>query len=226
MDIIFFAAVAFFVFLKLNKSLGKIDEEEKKQIEEKIAKKRAEILAIKNQISQQFQGLDVQNFGSNNQADQQIISSLSDSTKQNFLNILSQCKISASFFVNGAKSAFEIIIKAFAEADFETLKFLLSEKIFSGFENSIKQRQLLGQSLTTNIISINKAEIIAANIFENNASITMKFITSQINYVVDRNSQIIEGAKDQINEITDIWTFKKDVNSPSPNWIVCSTSSS
>lgn len=224
MDIIFFAAIAFFVFLKLNKSLGKIDDEEKKQIEEKIARKRAEILAIRNQISQQPEALINQSPEANSRADEQIISSLSNPTKQNFLNILVQCKISAEFFANGAKSAFEMIIKAFSEADFETLKFLLSEKIFAGFENAIKQRQSTGQTLTTNIISIEKTEIISANIFENNASIAVKFITKQINYVTDKNSQIIEGAKDQINEITDIWTFKKDINSPSPNWIVCSTS--
>jgi predicted lipid-binding transport protein (Tim44 family) len=59
---------------------------------------------------------------------------------------------------------------------------------------------------------------------ENNASIVIKFVSKQINYICDKEEKIIEGKKDEINEITDIWTFKKDLTSPNPNWIINSTS--
>jgi predicted lipid-binding transport protein (Tim44 family) len=52
-------------------------------------------------------------------------------------------------------------------------------------------------------------------------SITSK----QINYVSDKEQKIIEGKKDEISEINDIWTFKKDIKSPNPNWLVSATSS-
>lgn len=226
MDILFFAALTFFIFYKLSKQLGKIDEEEKKQIEEKLAKKRAEFLAAQNQIQQQQSSSN--NFSQNSevsdQASEKIINSLDESNKQNFLNILQSCKISAEFFVNGAKSAFEMIIKAFASNDLETLKFLLSEKIYQGFESAINQRKAEEKTLTTNIISIEKTEIISVMMTENIASIVVKFTSKQINYITNKSGQISDGRKDEISEITDIWTFKKDIQSQDPNWVVHSTS--
>jgi predicted lipid-binding transport protein (Tim44 family) len=227
MDILFFAAVALFIFFKLSKNLGKIDEEEKKQIEEKLAKKRVEILAIQQQFIKQYQERQAgQSLDVNNQADEKIIIQLAEPTKENFIKILSACNISATFFVNGAKSAFEMVIKAFAAIDLETLKFMLSDKIYQGFENAINQRKSQEHTLTTNLITVEKAEIISATILGDNASIMVKFVSKQINYISDKQGQIIEGRKDEINEITDTWTFRKDLNVADPNWVVCATSNS
>jgi len=62
-------------------------------------------------------------------------------------------------------------------------------------------------------------------LIENQASIVVKIISKQINYIADKEQKIIEGTKEEIAEITDIWTFKKDVKSPNPNWLVSATSS-
>lgn len=228
MDIIFFAAVAFYIFFKLFKQFGRIDEEEKKQIEEKLALKRKEILAMQSQVMKQLQQkaipLSSAENPSQNQAEKSILDSLDESTKQNFLKILQSANITAEFFVNGAKSAFEMVLKAFAKGDLESLKFLLSEKISQGFTAAINQRQAQEKILTTNLISIEKTEIISALIIDNFASIAVKFISQQINYISDKNGQIIEGRKDEITQLTDIWTFKKEITSPDPNWVVCATS--
>jgi predicted lipid-binding transport protein (Tim44 family) len=224
MDIIFFAAIAFFIFYKLNKQLGKVDEEEKKNIELKIVAAREKILEAQQVIKQQKQQSSFA-IEADNQVSEKILNSLDAPTKEIFNNILSRTNISAEFFVNGVKSAFEMIIKAFASADLETLKFLLSDKIFKGFESAIIQRKLAEKTLITNLISIEKAEIISALIFENNASVAIKIVSKQINYIIDSKGQTVEGKKDEINEITDIWTFKKDINSANPNWVVSTTGS-
>jgi predicted lipid-binding transport protein (Tim44 family) len=223
MDIIFFAAIAFFIFYKLNKQLGKIDEEEKKNIELKVVSTQKKILEVQQAINQQQQSsLTIE---TDNQASEKILNSLDAKTKESFDNILNRTNISAEFFINGVKSAFEMILKAFASSDLETLKFLLSDKIFKGFESAIIQRKSAEKTLITNLISIEKSEIISALIFENNASVVMKIVSKQINYIIDSKGQTIEGRKDEINEITDIWTFKKDVNSANPNWVVSATGS-
>jgi predicted lipid-binding transport protein (Tim44 family) len=225
MDIIFFAAIAFFIFYKLNKQLGKIDEEEKKNIELKVVSAREKILEAQQVIKQQQQQQSSLTIETDNQVSKKILNSLDAATKESFSNILNRTNISAEFFVNGVKSAFEMILKAFASADLETLKFLLSDKIFKGFEGAIIQRKSAEKTLITNLISIEKSEIISALIFENNASVVMKIVSKQINYIIDSKGQTVEGKKDEINEITDIWTFKKDINSANPNWVVSATGS-
>jgi predicted lipid-binding transport protein (Tim44 family) len=225
MDIIFFAAIAFFIFYKLNKQLGKVDEEEKKNIELKVVSAREKILEAQQVIKQQQQQQSSLTIETDNQVSEKILNSLDAATKESFSNILNRTNISAEFFVNGVKSAFEMILKAFASTDLETLKFLLSDKIFKGFESAIIQRKSTEKTLITNLISIEKTEIISALIFENNASVVMKIVSKQINYIIDSKDQTIEGRKDEINKITDIWTFKKDINSTNPNWVVSATGS-
>jgi predicted lipid-binding transport protein (Tim44 family) len=228
MDIILLAAIALYIFYKLTKQFGKIDDEERKQIEERIAKRRAEILAKQNAAMKPVNPSAPASQNSNvevaDQASEKIFSTLDEANKKNLTNILQACKISAEFFVKGAESAFEMIIKAFAAGDLETLKFLLSEKIYQGFESAINQRKTANQTLTTNIISIDKAEIISALQMGNLAAVVMKFVSKQINYITDQNGQVIQGKKSEISELTDIWTFKKDVTSKDPNWIVSATS--
>lgn len=219
MDILFFAAVALFIFFKLNKQLGKIDEEEKKNILDKIAKRREEILAAQNQHPRVVYPSAIAN-----PADEKILSALDSNTKQNFLSILQSCNISAEFFINGVKSSFEMILKAFSTADMEILKFLLSDKIYKGFEAAVNQRKSQEHTLITNVIAVENAEIIAASLVGNMATVTVKIASKQINYISDKNSQIVEGRKDEISDLTDIWTFQKDITSSNPNWVVSATS--
>ena len=225
MDILFFAAVALFIFFKLNKQLGKIDEEEKKNILDKIAKRREEVIAAQAQVSQQNQQPRlVSPLAIANPADEKILSALDSNTKQNFLSILQSCNISAEFFINGVKSSFEMILKSFSTADMEILKFLLSDKIYKGFEVAVNQRKASENTLITNVIAVENAEIIAASLVGNMATVTVKIASKQINYISDKNSQIIEGRKDENSDLTDIWTFQKDITSPNPNWVVSATS--
>ena len=48
-----------------------------------------------------------------------------------------------------------------------------------------------GKSLTTNIISFDKVVIISVNIIDNHATIAVKFISQQINYITGAQGDII-----------------------------------
>ena len=224
MDILIFAIIAVVIFYKLNKQLGKIDEEEKRNIEDKVSlmRRMQDELLKKNNLNNQAQPLQQKLVGQSSTL--QGLENVDEATKQNLENIFASCNISYEFFINGAKSAFEMVLKSFSNGDISTLKMLLSEKIFSAFQKALNQRNTDQQKLTTNLIAIEKAEIISAMTLENNASIVIKFVTKQINYICDKDDKVIEGKKDEINQITDIWTFKKDLTVANPNWIVNATS--
>ncbi len=226
MDILFFAAIAIFIFFKLREQLGKISDEEKEQITQKIKAQQQKIAQMQAQAQNQAQ------FNQQGQAnqpaitsnmDEKILAELSPTLKSNIQEILAKSNIGAEFFINGTKSCFEMIIKSFANKDIDTLKFLLSDKIFNNFETVIKQRELENKILNSNIISLDKAEIIAASIVDNQASITVKILSKQINYITNNSGEVVDGRKDEIIAMTDIWTFKRDLTSTNPNWIVVAT---
>ncbi len=227
MDIILFAIIAIFIFYKLNKQLGKIDEEEKRNIEDKVSlmRRMQDELTKKNNYYKNNQ----ENTQNNPQkligqsSTIQGLENIDEATKQNLEAIFSSCNISYEFFINGAKSAFEMVLKAFSSGDISTLKMLLADKIFLGFQKAIDHRNVEKTKLITNLIAIEKVEITSAITLENNASIVVKFISKQINYICDKDENLIEGKKDEINQVTDIWTFKKDLTSPNPNWIINAT---
>jgi len=239
MDILILAAIAFYIFFKLSKHLGKIDEEEKRDIEAKIVQRKAEMLKVQQQILNQAQETLQKETKQQQQqekvvgqtstkdkiltSEEKLLASLNEATRQNLLPILQRCNMSAEFFLEGAKSAFEMVLKSFAEGNVEVLKSLLSEKIYQGFETAINSRKVEEKTLTTNLIAIVDAKITSAMMIENTASINVQFVSKQINYISNKAGEIVEGRKDEISEITDIWTFKKDITSPNPNWLVSST---
>lgn len=230
MDIIILALITAFIFYKLNKNLGNIDEEEKQQIHKKLMERKKQIEEILERA--QKNAPNNTNKDSNGQekiigsssTNQKHIKNLDQTSQENLQNIFNVCNINYDFFSNGAKMAFEMIINGFAKEDKETLKILLSEKIYNGFESAINERQKNNQKLITNLISIDNIEIMSALLIEKQASIVVKFHSKQINYI-QMNDETTQGKKDEIHEIIDIWTFKKDVTNNNPNWIVAATSS-
>jgi predicted lipid-binding transport protein (Tim44 family) len=216
MDIIILAALAIFIFFKLRGELGKVDDEQKRD-------------GIKNFIKEQTKtsaGDENPNVITINHIDeksQKILNKLDSEIKKDLEPVLEKSKISAANFMKGAEMAFESIIESFAEGKVETLKPLLSDKIFQQFESVIKQRQAQNQSLNTKILAIKESKIIAAKMLQNFAHITVRFTTEQINYLTNNQGEVIDGSKEDVNDVTDIWTFKKDCTSANPNWFVAST---
>jgi predicted lipid-binding transport protein (Tim44 family) len=232
-DIIIFAAIAFYIFFKLNKQLGKIDEEEKKIIETKIIHlKNKQFNDSKKKDTKKNDNVKI--IGSKSSASTNIdnlfeekhIEKLDTQSKENLKKIFTKTKINAEFFLNGAKVAFETILQSFAHDKLDDVKNIISDKIFNGFKLANEKRKEQGKSLTTNIISFDKVVIISVNITANQANIAVKFISQQINYITGAQNEIIIGSRDEIKRVEDIWTFKKDLKSDNPNWKLCATSHS
>lgn len=227
-DILIFAVIAFYLFFKLSKQLGKIDEGEKKDLESKIQQKLNIVINPKSSAEAER----VVGFSSTNEKIDApillidpVLQNLDSKIREEFLEIMKRCAISSDFFINGAKSAFEMILKAFSVGDFAVLKLLLSERLFLNFEQVINQRIQQKQTLVTNLISIEKAEVVSAEILGSNASIAIRFRSKQINYLANENGEIISGKRNEIVDIVDIWTFRKDLSLSNPNWVVVSKTS-
>lgn len=206
--------------MKLKSQLGNVDEEEKKSIRAKLDSRMKEIQKeVVRQAKEVVNPINPENIAFKNQ----LTSGLDDSSKRELDEILTKSNITLDFFVEGAKSAFEMTLTAFAKNDLETLKTLLSPEIFNDFQGAIKEREANKQKLTTNLISIKNVEISQAFVKGSIATITLNIFSKQINYICNENNEVISGLKDQINEMSDSWTFTRDIKSTNPNWQVSAT---
>lgn len=129
-------------------------------------------------------------------------------------------------FVKGARGAFEMIVEAFAGGNGKMLKSLLDGPVYENFASAIREREKAGHELETTLVGIEEAEIISAEMQGSDASVTVKFVTGQINVTRDVNGEVVDGDPDNAVQVTDIWTFGRDTRSSNPNWLLVATGTS
>ena len=128
-------------------------------------------------------------------------------------------------FINGAKAAYEMIVVAFAEGDRKTLKQLLAKEVYEGFNSAITDRESRNESADTTFVGIDKAEISDAAMKNTSAQVTVRFSSQLISATRDRNGGVIDGDPNKVIDVTDVWTFARDVSSRDPNWHLVATES-
>jgi predicted lipid-binding transport protein (Tim44 family) len=126
-------------------------------------------------------------------------------------------------FVEGAKMAYEMVVESFAKGDKATLKNLLSREVFDGFSRAIDEREAQGRKVESRFVGIAKANIQSASLAGKKASITMEFVSELISATYDASGAVVDGDPKHIQEITDVWTFERDVTSRNPNWKLVAT---
>jgi predicted lipid-binding transport protein (Tim44 family) len=127
-------------------------------------------------------------------------------------------------FMDGARQAYEMIVTAFAEGNRRMLADLLSEDVYAGFAQAIDQREADGHQVDQSFVGINAARIVEAEL-ENGreAQVTVRFVSQLISATRDREGEVINGDPQRVMEVTDIWTFARDITSDNPNWKLIST---
>jgi predicted lipid-binding transport protein (Tim44 family) len=128
-------------------------------------------------------------------------------------------------FLQGARTAFEMILSGFAKGDTDALRPLLSNEVFEDFAGAIKARRDADQTLETTLVGVNSADLIEAEMQGRTAFVTVKFVSEQVNVTRDRDGKVVEGDPSHVAEVTDIWTFARNTRSRDPNWTLVATSS-
>jgi predicted lipid-binding transport protein (Tim44 family) len=129
----------------------------------------------------------------------------------------------AKHFLTGARAAYEMIVTAFAAGDRRQLKGLLGREVYDGFDAAIREREQQGQTVETRFVAIDDADIIAAEQRGKTAQVTVRFVSQLVSATRDREGKVIEGSSEKVTDVTDVWTFARDVSSRDPNWKLVAT---
>ncbi|MGD0432708.1 MAG: Tim44/TimA family putative adaptor protein [Acetobacteraceae bacterium] len=120
-------------------------------------------------------------------------------------------------FLDGAEKAFQMIVRAFAAGDRATLQPLLGEDTWKAFDLAITEREKAHQTHVTDIRAIHGITIDAAELKGAIAAITLRIVSDQVNMTRTESGQVISGT-DAVTEITDLWTFERDLSQTNPIW--------
>jgi predicted lipid-binding transport protein (Tim44 family) len=131
----------------------------------------------------------------------------------------------ADAFLAGAKSAYEMIVTAFAEGDRATLKQLLSKEVYDGFVQAISEREARGEKMEFKFVGIDKADITSAAVKGPTAQVTVRFMSKLVSATHDKAGAVIDGDPTHVGDVTDIWTFAREIAARDPNWKLVATES-
>lgn len=108
-------------------------------------------------------------------------------------------------FISGARSAYELIVGAFARGDKEALRNLLTPRVYDSYVAAIAAREAKGEA-GPELVRLRHAELVDAAMQGDTARVTVRF-----------EAELAEGAHG-VRDAREKWTFERDVRSPDPNW--------
>lgn len=126
-------------------------------------------------------------------------------------------------FIQGARTAYEMVIEAFSKRDRATLKMLLSDAMYKSFDLSLTDAESANRYPDTTLVAIKKAEFMDAKVKGTVATITIDFTSEQIHLIRDRDGTILEGNPSQEELVEDTWVFERNLTSADPNWKIIET---
>ena len=127
-------------------------------------------------------------------------------------------------FLNGANKAYELIVTNFENGNKKALTPFLEKSVLSNFSEVIDQRQQDNHSVEFSFIGIESSEIVHKDLKNDPMEVTVRFISEMFTCIRNNKDEIISGSMNQVQKITDVWTFTKSKNVKSDNWLLTATS--
>ena len=127
-------------------------------------------------------------------------------------------------FLRGAANAYETIVTNFENGNKDALKSLLSDDVLNSFSSVIDERNRKNETVEFNFIGIEKSEIVHKDLKKNPMEVTVRFISEMITCIKNSKDEVISGSLNQVQKITDVWTFEKIKDKKSSNWLLAATS--
>jgi predicted lipid-binding transport protein (Tim44 family) len=119
----------------------------------------------------------------------------------------------AAHFLDGARSAYETIVVAFAVGDRPTLQRLLAPKVLASFESVMTQRESEGRSQAVEFTSTTRADLDNLEVADDIARARVRFLAE-----IRMRSKGPEGEAVDDQRTAELWTFERKLANKDPNW--------
>ncbi len=126
-------------------------------------------------------------------------------------------------FLEGAKAAYRMILEAYWSGDLETMKPHVDGHIFDTFATAVREREGLGLKLDNRLVVIEQAVISGAEVSKSEALVTVRFEADIAAVTRNATGEVVAGSLSDAVQTRDRWTFRRDVASRDPNWLLVET---
>lgn len=126
----------------------------------------------------------------------------------------------AGRFMEGAEAAYRMILEAYWKGDRDTLRDLCDDDSYEAFADAVAARESRGETLDNRLMGIDSAKITAVELNRSEARITVRYRADISAVTRDADGKLIAGSMSDASQTDDLWTFRRQIGSNDPNWVL------
>lgn len=128
-------------------------------------------------------------------------------------------------FLQGARSAYEMILMAFETGDLDKVKPFLSPEVYAAFDQVVSARRAQGLDVHAEFLGLRELVLSEATFdaASKEAELTVRFGAELISSAKDGSGTVVEGDARTPRKQRDVWTFARTMGSADPNWLLVAT---
>ena len=126
-------------------------------------------------------------------------------------------------FLDGAQAAYRMILEALWRGDVGALAPYVGDDVRAAFAESIAEREAAGHKLDNRLIAIERAAIENAEVVRKVATIEVRFDAFIAAVTRDGDGNVLAGSMSDAVPAHNLWTFRRDLSSNDPNWVLVET---
>jgi len=131
----------------------------------------------------------------------------------------------AEHFMEGARSAYEMILMGFEAGDKDGLRPLLADDVYESFASVIDERAANKLSVDARFVGLRSSKIEGARLDEatKRLAVDMRFDAEMIVAVRNAEGEVVDGDPAFVRRMNDLWTFERTLGDPNPGWSLTET---
>jgi predicted lipid-binding transport protein (Tim44 family) len=126
-------------------------------------------------------------------------------------------------FLEGSRAAYRLILESFWKGELDALRAHVDDHVFETFAAAVEQRKKDGLTLDNRLVTIDQAVISEASAERGVAIVTVRFEADIAAVTRDSEGKVVAGSLSDAVQTRDLWTFRRDISSRDPNWLLIET---
>ena len=126
-------------------------------------------------------------------------------------------------FLEGAGAAYRMILENFWKGELDVIKPHVAPHVFETFADAVAQRAKDGHKLDNRLVALDPPVITDASVDNGGAFVTVRFEADIAAVTRNAEGEVVAGSMSDAVQTRDRWTFRRDLSSRDPNWLLIET---
>ena len=126
-------------------------------------------------------------------------------------------------FLEGAGSAYRMILENFWKGELDSIKPHVAPHVFETFAGAVEQRKKDGHTLDNRLVALEPPVITEAAVENGAAIVAVRFEADIAAVTRNADGEVVAGSMSDAVQTRDRWTFRRDIQSRDPNWLLIET---